>query len=530
MSTIERKITLDGFKSHYHSFIPYIGIEYDGMGRPVFPEHGNWGKYPYDIDLCKCTEYSDLKVYFGYNENAETARVSFLQLVEKYRLMNKIICNTQYQKKITKNGEEKIFSYSPFLREKYGIEILSVEYDEDGIIIGPTEIPYTIWGLYPDNSFNENGGLKMLNFLLRVLGFFIVDVKYIGDNYVPDIMCYTEIETYRRRMQRIRNSSECCIQDEYEKYGGEDFYVYLGGKQQMIQSEIDYWSKKLYITNNEPTSPELFLSVSLNSDFHNIGIYSVLNDSELGEVNHEKIKCTNVENSKLIFLRHSKISYCERNVDGNMKEEELPFILLEDEERGILVAKTPYIVGYAKNIRLEFDVFYGDLISSITPVDREDADLITYVMGAEIMYDYEQQIWVIVDETVGVKYTEKVPYKIHDYTKEEDLYYTLIDNGIEVNAFKNPTMIEGIDRVKIYEIDANAEVTSEFWVYNNEEMTYNQIIMEDYNFGKIETLVENAAEINIDRGYISAFELLYKMGEINTMDDIVNYSNNIFGI
>jgi hypothetical protein len=123
-----------------------------------------------------------------------------------------------------------------------------------------------------------------------------------------------------------------------------------------------------------------------------------------------------------------------------------------------------------------------------------------------------------------------VPYKIHDYTKEEDLYYTLIDNGIEVNAFKNPTMIEGIDRVKIYEIDANAEVTSEFWIYNNEEMTYNQIIMEDYNFGKIETLVENAAEINIDRGYISAFELLYKMGEINTMDDIVNYSNNIFGI
>ena len=213
-----------------------------------------------------------------------------------------------------------------------------------------------------------------------------------------------------------------------------------------------------------------------------------------------------------------------------MKEEELPFILVEDEERGILVAKTPYIVGYAKNIRLEFDVFYGDLISSITPVDGEDVDLITYVMGAEIMYDYGQQMWVIVDETVGIKYTEKVPYKMYDYTKEEDLYYTLIDNGIEVNAFKNPTMIEGIDRVKIYEIDANAEVISEFWIYNNEEMMDNRIIMDDYNFGKIETLVENVAEINIDRGYVSAFELLYKMGEINTMDDIVNYSNNIFGI
>jgi hypothetical protein len=67
-------------------------------------------------------------------------------------------------------------------------------------------------------------------------------------------------------------------------------------------------------------------------------------------------------------------------------------------------------------------------------------------------------------------------------------------------------------------------------VYNSEEMTDNRIIMEDYNFGKIETIVENAAEVVIDRGYVSAFELLYKMGEVNTMEDIQNYSNNIFGI
>jgi hypothetical protein len=106
----------------------------------------------------------------------------------------------------------------------------------------------------------------------------------------------------------------------------------------------------------------------------------------------------------------------------------------------------------------------------------------------------------------------------------------MIKNGIEVNAFKDSEMIEGINSVKVYEIDDNVEVTSEFWIYNNEEMMNNRIIMEDYNFGKIETLVENAAEVSIDRGYVSAFELLYKMGEINTMDDIVNYSNNIFGI
>jgi hypothetical protein len=366
----------------------------------------------------------------------------------------------------------------------------------------------------------------MLNFTLNALGFFIVDSKYIGDNYIPYIMCYTEINEYRRRMKKLRNSQECCIQDEFDRYGGEEFYTYLGGKLQEMDFEIDKWSKKIYIINDEPVSPELCLTLSLNADFHNIGIYSVLNGDEFDEVNHEKILCRNTENSKLKYLRHSKVSYCEKRVDGGVIEEQLPFILVEDEERGILIAKTPYIVGYAKNIQLNFNKFYGDLITSIVTGETEDE--ITYVMGAEILHNGDG--WEVVDNTVGTKYVEKVPYKIYDYTEYDDLSYPMIKNGIEVNAFKDPEMIEGINGVKVYEINDSADVISEFYVYNDEEMTDNRIIMEEYNFGKIETLIENAAEVSIDRGYVSAFELLYKMGEINTMDDIVNYSNNIFGI
>lgn len=518
MNIVEKKITLDGFKSHYHSLIPYVGIEHDGVGRPIFPEHGNWGTFPYDIDLRKCEGFSDLETYFG------GPRVSFLQLVEKYRLLTDIIRNAYYQKKIFKKGEEVIIPFYPSLSEKYSIEIVSseIEENEEEEVV----IPYTIWGSYPDDSFNENGGLKMLNFTLNALGFFIVDVEYLGDNYVPDIMCYTEINEYRKRMKKLRNSQDCCIQDEYEKYGGEEFYVYLGGKLQEMDFEIDKWSKKLYIINNEPVSPELFLTLSLNADFHNIGIYSVLNDDEFGEINHDKHVCYNTENSKLRYLRHSKVSYCEKKVDEKVVEEQLPFILVEDEERGVLIAKNPYIVGYAKNVQLNFNKFYGDLITSIVTGETEDE--ITYVMGAEIVHNGNG--WEVVDNTTGTKYVEKVPYTIYDYTKYDDLSYPMIKNGIEVNAFKDPEMIEGINSVKVYEIDENAKVISEFYVYNDEEMTDNRIIMEEYNFGKVETLVENVAEVVIDRGYISAFELLYKMGEINTMDDIISYSNNIFGI
>ena len=521
MDIVERKITLDGFKSHYHSLIPYVGIEHDGVGRPIFPEHGNWGTFPYDIDLTKCEDFSELGMYFG------GTRVSFLQLVEKYRLLTDIISKAYYWKKINKRGEEVIKEYHPSLFEKYSIEIVSseVKEDENGEV-EEIAIPYKIWGTYPDDSFNENGGLKMLKFTLNALGFFIVDVKYLGDNYVPDIMCYTEINEYRRRMKKLRNSRDCCIQDEYEKYGGEEFYVYLGGKLQEMDFEIDKWSKKLYIINNEPASPELFLTLSLNADFHNIGIYSVLNDEEFGEINHDKHVCYNTENGKLKYLRHSKVSYCEKRVDEKVIEEQLPFILVEDEERGVLIAKNPYIVGYAKNVQLNFNKFYGDLITSIVTGETEDE--ITYVMGAEIVHNGDG--WEVVDNTTGTKYVEKVPYTIYDYTKYDNLSYPMIKNGIEVNAFKYPEMIEGINSVKVYEIDENAEVISEFYVYNDEEMTDNRIIMEEYNFGKVETLVENVAEVVIDRGYVSAFELLYKMGEVNTMDDIINYSNNIFGI
>ena len=69
-----------------------------------------------------------------------------------------------------------------------------------------------------------------------------------------------------------------------------------------------------------------------------------------------------------------------------------------------------------------------------------------------------------------------------------------------------------------------------FIIDESDEMITNKVIMEDYNFGRSETLIENVDDVIMDRGYISAFELHYKMGEVNTMNDIVNYSNNIFGL
>ena len=61
------------------------------------------------------------------------------------------------------------------------------------------------------------------------------------------------------------------------------------------------------------------------------------------------------------------------------------------------------------------------------------------------------------------------------------------------------------------------------------EMENRNILMMDYEFGKIDFSVENSSDILIDRGFVSAFEMHYKLGEINTMEDMENYGNNFFG-
>lgn len=529
MDIIKRQISLEGFKSRQHSFIPFIGIDYDGMGNPIFPTHGNWGEIPYDIDICRCRGYEILKTYFGYEEGDIEARVSFSELVKKYRILKNVIDNAVYYERINKGGEKIVNVFYPNLGEKYHINIISPNEDTDS----------DVFGVFNDNTFIDNGGLLMFNFILRAFGMFIVDSKHVVDNYVPEIMYYTEIEEYLNRMRSMQNGEGCCAVDEFEMYGGTPFIVYLGGKSQEMKSEIDYWAKSLYLNNGEPVSPEMSISLSLKSDFYNIGIYTVV-DEETGEesswVKNEEYYTK--EESKLKYLRHSKVSYCEK-IDENgiviNYKEELPFILIEKDNGEGFIVETPYKVGYPKNISTEIEgdkiINYGDMIYRITT--GETSDVIDYVIGGRLVE--ENGVWRYADDGTdehysGVRYSEVVPFEYQDYGSDPTLRYPMIKNGVEVNAFKYPELMTNASHVKVYNIVDDIIVDVKFWLDEPTDKMNNLIIMEDYNFGRTEAIVENVDDVVIDRGYVSAFELHYKMGEINTMDDIVNYSNNIFGL
>lgn len=530
MEIIERQISTENFKSRQHSFIPFVGIEYNEMGMPVFPDHGNWGEYPYDIDVCRCSGFENLKVYFGYAEDDKAARISFNDIVKKYRVLRRVMNNAVYYQKITKNGDELKISYIPDWSEKHKIPVYPAGGDYDD----------NFYGLYGDSTFEENGGVTMLEFILKAFGVFIVDSKYLGDNYVPEMMYYTEVPAYIEMLREMKRGEGCCAVNDYEMYGGDSFLTYLGGKKLGIEREIDYWKKSLYLIDGEPVSPEMVLSVSLNADFHNIGIYTVVDDGSYGDIsNNIIVKCKTTEPSKLKYLRHSKVSYCERTVDGITFDEELPVVLLENEDGESLTMTNPYMVGYPKNTSTEINdgevVTYGDMIFDIQT--GETSDVIRYVIGGRLHYDDTTKTWGFNEDGFehgeiieGVVYVEEIPFHIHNYSNDPERQYIMLKNGVEVNAFNDETLISGSKAVKIYDIPDDGVGEIEFYTGNPEDISNNIIIMEDYNFGRSETLIENVDDVVIDRGFISAFELHYKMGEVNTMSDIENYSNNIFGL
>ena len=534
MDIIERKISLDGFKSHQHSFIPFIGIEYDEGGKPIFPKHGNWGEYPYDIDILKCSNFESLENYIGYFMDWDTGRtqcrVSFRDIVKKYRTLRGVLENATYYKIIVKGGERIRTVYYPNVSEKFNIEVFSQEDEIDENI--------NIFGIYTDTTFADNGGLLMLAFILKAFGMFIVDSNYLGDNYVPEMMYYCEVQNYIDKLRIMKNGEGCCAENEYELYGGDSFLNYLGGKQMMIKNEIDYWRNSLYLINNEPLSSEMVLSFSLNAKYHNIGIYTVT-DVSTGDDIPLPVVCEAKEPSKLKYLRCSKVSYCETFGENGWVDEELPVIIVDGSD-GKLNMENPYKVGYPKNITTVIEngnvVSYGDMIYSITSATTE-SDEIRYVIGGKLSYNNTTDVWTYAEANLGdneyfcgVRYKEIVPFHYHNYAEDNERQYLILKNGVEVNAFIDNTLMNNTNAVKIYDISENAESDLTFIIDESDEMITNKVIMEDYNFGRSETLIENVDDVIMDRGYISAFELHYKMGEVNTMNDIVNYSNNIFGL
>ena len=94
MEIVKKIISLEPLRSRQFSLIPYLGMK-KVDGQYVLSQNGNWGYFPFDIDISKCKGYETLKNYFC-NSN----RVSFFQIINKWRLFENIFNKSFFQKRV----------------------------------------------------------------------------------------------------------------------------------------------------------------------------------------------------------------------------------------------------------------------------------------------------------------------------------------------------------------------------------------------------------------------------------------------
>lgn len=557
MEIVKKIISLEPLRSRQFGLIPYCGME-TVDGKYVLSENGNWGNYPFDIDITKCKGYESLQTCFG-----TTKVVSYSQILSKWKLFVGILSNATYYKKIRTPKQNRWVTFQPSFGEKLSLSVIdsglfsSYEWEE----LNNTSFKFKKVGIYDDNSFFENGGFLMIEFLLKALGMFVVERKFIKtDNYVPEIMYYMEIEEYIKKINKSLKKDTCCVGDERLKYGNSEFSTWLSSKIYERKVIFNFWCNALNKDDNGKPTVNMYIPLTLIKDYKNIGIFDEIEDSNknideevrLIELIEDK-PLTMRSFSRLKGLKRDKKSYATiireeliTDADGNTTKGEveetieMPVILDEvSDNRFILTPK--YVLGCPINCKQVGDEFYGDVIYNIeNNKDNDDYVDIYYVIGGKLRpttdiekqngeyrfldtYRYDE------DSYTGIRFKETIRCEIKDFTKEElEIRQLFYDSEVNILTWG---LVDNVKNVKVYyDVETDGVIDGTFYMTKLTPVDNTMLIMNDYNFGKTESLIENIEDIVIDRGYISAFELHYKLGEINTFEDLQNYQNNIFGM
>ena len=130
----------------------------------------------------------------------------------------------------------------------------------------------------------------------------------------------------------------------------------------------------------------------------------------------------------------------------------------------------------------------------------------------------------------GVIYYEVLPFTPYSLN---DIRYTInmLVNGFvkEVNILSSKYITNENFPLALVDIKEDNENVYGVFLKNSEQKIEScPVIMKPYDFGRVEFVVENASDVVIDRGFVSTFELHYKLGEINSLEDMENYQNNTF--
>lgn len=188
---------------------------------------------------------------------------------------------------------------------------------------------------------------------------------------------------------------------------------------------------------------------------------------------------------------------------------------------------TEYIERYKK----EGDnyVFVGDFIKSIKISDDTTTITFTYVIGGHYLRS-EDGKFISHKEGTGVEYSETYDYNpnaqktVSIEGQEVVIYYHDIDYSSNSEVVYNEdlnltgtTCIATINKMRVAD------------TFTSEDSIQTPSFKDDTLMGIIDT-PKYKINVEIDRGGLSVNERHFKMSECNTLEDLLNYGNNFFGL
>lgn len=363
--------------------------------------------------------------------------------------------------------------------------------------------------------------------------------KVIEGTFVPEMIFQTQVSELITRLEELKDKSQnsCCDIETYEDYGGDTFYNFLKSQK---NNEVKYGNSGNTVTIDIP--------ILLTTNIKDLGQFKLSENSyeegdegstsagsQIGEwdyISYESnvlgstIVTGGTGESKLLTLRKRRRSYDD---DGK----ELPVIFDIETEEFVL----PFEIGYLKNIQLFNGQYYGDTIQNIIINEDDMVITFTYVIGGRLETFGDNLVldeispYTVNDKELwdgdGIWYQETYPYIIEsgftftlngkEYTKDYmkiDFESSMVDDLNKTIDFPNKKYILSTDisyRREIYEEGDKP-------LYRDEKMVgMNENMRESY-------------DVAIDRGYSSAFERHFLLGEIKTFQDLEMLRNNMFNI
>ena len=228
---------------------------------------------------------------------------------------------------------------------------------------------------------------------------------------------------------------------------------------------------------------------------------------------------------------------------------------IEIEKKESVRKTTLGVITSCKNKKKEIQSKYNDEYDEATKLDDEGKKLkevvnkyqsfqddimcdVTYYMGATLEYVDGKGYVLAEGYNSGITYKETVAFKEMPqkyYLKEDDFYMVnvIVPEREQDTIYSNTYDLQYNDNIasikmKIDILGSNDDEFINGFAHNNNTII-EPVIRQEYKFG-ISSLQSVDSDIYIDRGINAAFEKHLKLGEVSTMEDLVQYSNGFFKI